>query len=114
MEETADDPTLPWQHVASFALHKLFSTWDEGGKITERLVTSASTTTTDGAAVVPEKKPAKKMPPNPEQMNPIMLLNQMVPHAEYIELSKAGNPPNIVFTYKCSANGKSFIGRGKK
>lgn len=110
MEENCNDPTLPWQHIASFALHKLFSTWEEGGKITERLV---SATTTDGVSAVPEKKPAKKMPPNPESMNPIMLLNQMVPHAEYTELSKVGNPPNIVFTVKCSANGQSFIGRGK-
>lgn len=113
MEEGNEDSTLPWQHVASFALHKLFSTWDESGKITERLVTSATTVTDGVPSAVPEKKPAKKMPPNPELMNPIMLLNQMVPHAEYIELSKAGNPPNIVFTYKCTANGKSFIGRGK-
>lgn len=111
MEEGTEDVTLPWQHVASFALHKLFSNWDEGGTITDRLVSTA--TTTDGTApVLSEKKPAKKMPPNPETMNPIMLLNQMVPHAQYVELSKAGNPPSVVFTYKCSANGQSFIGRG--
>lgn len=113
IEEASEEPTLPWQHVASFALHKLFSAWDEGGDITERLVTNV-TTTADGTPVVPEKKPAKKMPPNPETMNPIMLLNQMVPHAQYVELSKAGNPPSIVFTYKCSANGQSFIGRGEE
>lgn len=112
MEEVTEESTLPWQHVASFALHKLFSNWDDGGSLPERLI--PNTTVTDGASVALEKKPAKKMPPNPETMNPIMLLNQMVPHAQYVELSKAGNPPNIVFTYKCSANGKSFIGRGMR
>lgn len=66
----------------------------------------------DAPGTTPEKKPAKKMPPEPEKMNPIMLLNQMMPHAEYVELSKAGNPPNIVFTYKCTVNNQSFIGRG--
>lgn len=126
-----DDTSLPWQHVASFALHKLFATWDEGPAIagtffgnttavskttttTTPAATAASGTTTTAAAPVPrEKKPAKTMPPNPELMNPIMLLNQQLPNATFIELSRAGNPPTVVFTYKCIVEGQSFIGRGK-
>lgn len=102
--------------MASFALHKLFSTWDESGDMTERLVMgSATLATIEGRerAVPLENKPAKKMPPNPEKMNPVMLLNQMVPHAVFEELSKAGNPPNVIYTYKCVISGRSFIGRGK-
>lgn len=38
MEEAGEEPqVLPWQHVASFALHKLFLNWDDSGSITERV-----------------------------------------------------------------------------
>lgn len=59
-----------------------------------------------------EKKPAKKLPENASLMNPIMLLNQMHPHAVYEEIAKSGNPPHVQFTIKCTIGGDAFLGTG--
>lgn len=67
--------------------------------------------TTEGQK--PEIKPAKKMPENPETMNPLMLINQMLPHAQYEELGKSGDSPNIIFSFRCTIDGQSFVGTGK-
>lgn len=53
------------------------------------------------------------MPDNPETMNPLMLINQMLPHAQYEELGKSGDPPNVVFSFRCTVDGQSFVGTGK-
>lgn len=60
----------------------------------------------------PENRPAKKMPENPETMNPLMLINQMLPQAEFEEIGKSGDPPNIVFSFRCNVDGQSFLGTG--
>lgn len=60
----------------------------------------------------PEHKPAKKMPDNAADMNPIMLLNQMRPLTTYEEISKDGTPPNVIFTFSCICDGQSFTGKG--
>lgn len=57
-------------------------------------------------------KPAKKMPANPEQMNPLMLLNQMLPNAKFEEMMKQGNAPNCIFTYQCNVDDEIFVGCG--
>ncbi|KAJ8949345.1 hypothetical protein NQ314_008265 [Rhamnusium bicolor] len=59
-----------------------------------------------------ENKPAKKMPANPETMNPLMLLNQMLPQAQFEEIGKSGNPPNVTYSYRCNVEELSFIGTG--
>lgn len=60
----------------------------------------------------PENKPSKKMPENPEQMNPLMLLNHLRPNTKFEELGKSGNPPNCVFTFQCTLDDETFVGRG--
>ncbi|CAH1963078.1 unnamed protein product [Acanthoscelides obtectus] len=121
MEITEDDVNqpLPWQHVASFALFKLFTSWGEdAGAIKNALLGNLGGTNTaqTGGSIAGdqpiEMKPAKKMPVNPELMNPLMLLNQMMPHVQFEEIGKAGAPPNITFTFKCSVNGQSYTGSG--
>lgn len=109
-EESQQEEDVSYCHLASFALFKLFSTWDEGGKILSR-----STSQTNLASEIKspsELRPSKKMPESPELMNPVMLLNQMYPGAVYEEVCKTGVPPKVVFTMKCSINGQSFIGNG--
>ncbi|XP_063916439.1 uncharacterized protein LOC135132316 isoform X2 [Zophobas morio] len=104
METTEDGaPTLPWQHVASFALYKLLHAWGEDPNQTR------------GDAVAQPQatnRPAKKMPENAAHMNPMMLLNQMLPHAQFEELGRQGNPPNVIFTFKCTIDGQNFTGTG--
>lgn len=60
----------------------------------------------------PEHKPAKKLPDNAHEMNPIMLLNQMRPGSYYEEVCKSGNPPNVKFTFRCVVDGQNFSGTG--
>ncbi|VEN55941.1 unnamed protein product [Callosobruchus maculatus] len=115
-EEDTNQP-LPWQHVASFALFKLFTSWGEDPNAIKNAVIGALTGNPPQSATVNENnalemRPAKKMPANPETMNPLMLINQMMPYAQFEEIGKSGVPPNLTFTFKCTANGQSFIGTG--
>ncbi|XP_044272846.1 double-stranded RNA-specific editase 1-like isoform X2 [Tribolium madens] len=96
-------PTLPWQHVASFALYKLLNSWGEDPNQARG---------ESGPGQLPQNRPAKKMPENAAHMNPLMLLNQMMPHVQFEELGRTGNPPNVIFTFKCTIDGQSFSGTG--
>ncbi|RZC18425.1 double-stranded RNA-specific editase Adar [Asbolus verrucosus] len=111
--EVAEDgsPTLPWQHVASFALYKLLNSWGEDPNQARGVITSVNMQDSIGGQP-PQNKPAKKMPENAAHMNPLMLLNQMLPHARFEELGRSGNPPNVVFTFKCTVDGQIFTGTG--
>lgn len=53
------------------------------------------------------------MPDNPETVNPLMMVNQMLPLASFEEIGKSGNPPNVVFSYRCNVDGQSFVGTGE-
>lgn len=117
MEIGEDDGTqvMPWSHIASFAMYKLFSTWGEDPSAANRaqelmgtVPKPAAPTTTTRA----ELRPAKKMPDNPERVNPLMLMNQMLPHAQWNEVGKSGVPPNVVFTFSVTVDGKTFNGTG--
>ncbi|KAG5895894.1 hypothetical protein JTB14_000508 [Gonioctena quinquepunctata] len=103
-EEDTQNP-LPWQHVVSFALFKLFCSWGEDPNLVK-------SQTQPGVPENHENKPAKKMPPNPETINPLMLVNQMLPQAQFEEIGKSGNPPNVIFSFRCNVNDQSFVGTG--
>ncbi|XP_028138815.1 double-stranded RNA-specific editase 1 [Diabrotica virgifera virgifera] len=108
MDVSEDDATqapLPWQHVASFALYKLFSSWGEDLNVNQNQ-------SIPSGEKLHENKPAKKMPENPDTINPLMLVNQMLPQAQFEEIGKTGNPPNVLFSFKCIVDGESFIGTG--
>lgn len=53
------------------------------------------------------------MPPNPETINPLMLLNQMMPQARFEEIGRSGNPPQVIFSFRCTVDNQSFVGSGK-
>lgn len=61
----------------------------------------------------PELKAAKKMPENPETMNPLMLLNQMLPQVVFEEAGTTGTAPNIQFHFRCNVDGQTFEGTGE-
>jgi len=123
-EDKEEDKDIPYCHLASFAIYKLYSSWDDCGKSFPQLLNRSSSVTSlplvtggeaakAGASARAEMRPSKKMPDNPEVMNPVMLLNQMCPQAIYEEVCKTGVPPKITFTMKCTIDGKSFIGNGQ-
>ncbi|CAH1112185.1 unnamed protein product [Psylliodes chrysocephalus] len=106
-EDDANQSPLPWQHVASFALYKLFSSWGEDPNLVKNQTQNLSS-----SEKMHENKPAKKMPDNPETINPLMLINQMLPQAQFEEIGKTGNPPNVVFSFKCIVDEHVFMGTG--
>ncbi|KAJ8959032.1 hypothetical protein NQ318_022287 [Aromia moschata] len=111
VSEDGTQPPLPWQHVASFALFKLFCSWGEDPNCIKNVKDAQITSAATGERQH-ENRPAKKIPENPETMNPLMLLNQMLPHAKFEEIGKSGNPPNVTYSFRCNVDGQSFIGTG--
>ena len=55
----------------------------------------------------------KKIPENPTERHPVMLLNQLRPGTLYVEQSRSGVAPNITFIMGCTVDGKEYIGTGK-
>lgn len=98
---------VPWQHVASFALFKLLNTWGD--------LTNTSGITKSGESVTGtplQNRAAAKIPENAATLNPLMLMNQVLPSAQFEELDRSGTPPNIIFTFKCTVDKETFIGSG--
>lgn len=116
MEVEENSEEISWSHVACYALHKLLSSWDEGAtlnlaeKVSQVTNNGGNDSTDSGKDRIIEKRPAKKLPENASEMNPLMLLNQMVPNAIYEEVSKEGNPPHVTFTIKCTIGNDVFLG----
>ncbi|CAG9813364.1 unnamed protein product [Phaedon cochleariae] len=110
-DDTSQSP-LPWQHVASFALFKLFCSWGEDPNLLKNQQAQFELSAGGPAAKQHENRPAKKMPANPESINPLMLINQMLPHAHFEEIGKTGNPPNVTFSFRCNCDGQTFLGTG--
>ncbi|XP_050311218.1 double-stranded RNA-specific editase Adar isoform X2 [Anthonomus grandis grandis] len=122
MDTGEEDSTqvMPWSHIASFAMYKLFSMWGEDPNLVNRVspqdvqgqAAAATTAALNKSAEKAALKPSKKMPENPEKMNPLQLMHQMFPNAVWEEIGKSGNPPNVVFTFGLSVEGKQFQGTG--
>lgn len=78
---TDEDDDVPMLHLASFALHKLFSEWEaQGYQIPDFRTTFTSQSDNEGPSVTPtpsEKKlpqPRAELPANAQDMHPSMLL----------------------------------------
>jgi hypothetical protein len=54
----------------------------------------------------------KKIPENPTDRHPVMLLNQMRPGIQFTEICREGTPPNLTFTLGVTVDGKSYTGVG--
>lgn len=114
MDINISEDEIPWSSLASFALYKLFLEWHNQG-------TSVPVTRPGLPAVKGTKKEAvgspraptqKELPPNPTNIHPVMLLNQMRPGLTYVEVNRLGNPPNTMFTLSVEVNGASYSGTG--
>lgn len=112
--DTSTEDEIPWSSLASFALYKLFLEWHNQG--TSVPVPRPGLPTTKGIkkeSPNATKTPAQKeLPPNPTNIHPVMLLNQMRPGLTYAELSRVGNPPNTMFTLAVEIDGVEYSGTG--
>lgn len=55
---------------------------------------------------------ARKLPENPETVNPVMIINQMCPQAVFEELEAVGQPPKITFAIRLTIDNHVFEGIG--
>ncbi|KAM0728635.1 Double-stranded RNA-specific editase B2 [Formica fusca] len=113
--DTNTEDEIPWSSLASFALYKLFLEWHNQG--TSVPVPRPGLPATKGAKKdnpnAPKTPIQKELPPNPVNIHPVMLLNQMKPGLTYVELSRVGNPPNTMFTLAVEIDGIEYSGTAK-
>lgn len=115
MTNATETEEVPMMHLASFALHKLFTEWqNEGFEIPDFRLNYMPT-----GSVQPERKPVPEktvLPQNAATMHPSMLLSVMRPASTYVPLGTEGVTPNIVHRMGITLNGQQFIGaaRSKK
>ncbi|XP_011265665.1 putative uncharacterized protein DDB_G0271606 isoform X2 [Camponotus floridanus] len=113
--DTNTEDEIPWSSLASFALYKLFLEWHNQG--TSVPVPRPGLPATKGAKKdnpnAPKTPVQKELPPNPVNIHPVMLLNQMKPGLTYVELSRVGNPPNTMFTLAVEIDGVEYSGTAK-
>lgn len=121
-DDNNDTEEVPMMHLASFALHKLFTEWQADGfdipdfRATHGQITGAAAN--DKSETVRKPIPERtELPPNAESMHPSMLLSVMRPATQYVELGSEGNSPNsIIHRMGVTIGEQQFIGsaRSKK
>jgi hypothetical protein len=122
----SDDDDVPMLHLASFALHKLFSEWEsQGYQIPDFRIgggQSANPSIEDIPAIIQEEtvniqkklpKPRIELPPNAETLHPCTVLSHMRPGIVYIDLGSDGNPPNILHKVGVTVDDKKYIGEAR-
>nr|CAD7577459.1 unnamed protein product [Timema californicum] len=107
----APEDEVPWGNLASFALYKLFVEWQQQGTPVPLTKPIAQTVTLGPKSNPPA--PMKKIPENPTERHPVMLLNQLRPGVVFNELSRVGTPPDVTFTLEVTVDGTSYTGSGK-
>ncbi|RLU19375.1 hypothetical protein DMN91_007932 [Ooceraea biroi] len=116
-DANTQEDEIPWSSLASFALYKLFLEWhNQGTSIPISRPGLPSTKTPKKENSTPKDPFQKDLPPNPTNIHPVMLLNQMRPGLTYVELNRVGNPPNTMFTLAVEVDGVEYSGtaRNKK
>jgi len=119
--ETKEEPTaeVPMMHLASFALHKLFSEWQAEGFEIPDFKTGGPAIATDilDAEALPLAPPPPviktAVPENANAMHPTTLLCMMRPGTKYVDLGAEGKSPAIVHSVGVEVDGRQFIGRAK-
>lgn len=113
--DEADD--VPMVNLASFALYKLFTAWEnEGFHVPEFHPNPPQHNSQQNAGeTTPAKKPVgrNELPPNWEIMHPATLLCIMRPRLTYTDCGKTGDSLNPSQTVKVVVDDREFIGVGR-
>ncbi|XP_039292321.1 double-stranded RNA-specific editase 1 isoform X2 [Nilaparvata lugens] len=122
---------MPWGCLASFALHKLFSEWQNQGveipfnkpMMSLRMrrpgpppmggppVPPGPSPNQSGGALQANIHPMKKIPDDAHKKHPVLMLNQLIPGLQYQERMD-GHLPNATFVFSLSIEGQLFTGSG--
>lgn len=117
----SDDDDVPMLHLASFALHKLFSEWEaQGYQIPDFRIAGQSAAQSmedisaqDEMAQKKLPKPRIELPPNAESLHPCTVLSHMRPGVQYIDLGSDGTPPNMLHKIGVTVDEKKYIGEAR-
>ncbi|XP_053663611.1 uncharacterized protein LOC128712762 [Anopheles marshallii] len=114
---------LPMEHLASFALHKLFAEWEAEGfevpilKMTRgKLTTQAPASGEKGAgpSLIPKiTKTVADLPPNAAKYHPTALFAYMRPQVTFEDLGLNIDQQNREFSVGVKCDGQQFIGKGR-
>ncbi|XP_031627838.1 double-stranded RNA-specific editase 1-like isoform X2 [Contarinia nasturtii] len=117
-ENDSDESEVPMLHLASFALHKLFTEWQaEGFEIPDfkigatSPIESVAVEKSDRAPGSPPKR--MQLPENANTMHPTTLLCMMRPVTKYVDLGSEGQVPNILHRVGVEVDSQHFIGSAK-
>ncbi|KAJ6638462.1 hypothetical protein Bhyg_11197, partial [Pseudolycoriella hygida] len=106
MKDNDSTVEVPMMHLASFALHKLFSEWQNEGFEIPDLKSTNQQDKVVAHKVSPDKT---ELPANYETMHPSMLLSMMRPNTQYVDLGSEGTTPNVVHRFGVTVDGQSFV-----
>ncbi|XP_041779419.1 double-stranded RNA-specific editase 1-like isoform X2 [Anopheles merus] len=120
---------LPMEHLAAFALHKLFTQWEaEGFEVPfikpsrTKVVTAASGQTAPAANAQPEQgggimpkvtKTVADLPSDASKRHPTALFAYMRPQIAYEDLGSNNDQTNREFIAGLRSDGQYFIGKGR-
>ncbi|XP_073972101.1 uncharacterized protein isoform X1 [Rhodnius prolixus] len=99
-----EEDNANWSALTRFAIYKLFSEWKAQG-LNEPATSDMIIRTKMGNLM-------KSIPGAIPRKHPVQLLLEIKPNCQFIE-KREGSPPNIMFTYSVSADGKTFTGSGR-
>uniref|UniRef100_A0A182KB46 DRBM domain-containing protein n=1 Tax=Anopheles christyi TaxID=43041 RepID=A0A182KB46_9DIPT len=117
---------LPMEHLAAFALHKLFAQWEAEGFEVPFIKPSrvkaapagqgivAPTQPEQGASIMPKvTKTVADLPPNATTRHPTALFAYMRPQIAYEDLGSNNDQTNREFIAGLRSDGQYFIGKGR-
>ncbi|XP_035891985.1 uncharacterized protein LOC118503125 isoform X2 [Anopheles stephensi] len=127
--ECVESEDLPMEHLAAFALHKLFTQWEsEGFEVpfikSSRAKTAASAPAPaengggggggGGSSIMPKvTKTVADLPPNASTRHPTALFAYMRPQISYEDLGSNNDQLNREFVAGLRSDGRYFVGKGR-
>ncbi|XP_026281926.1 double-stranded RNA-specific editase B2 [Frankliniella occidentalis] len=120
--QTIPEDDTPWSSLASFAMFKLVNLWQNADmKSSGHSISSESIPALSAFNQFPIQPQPQinvgalgKLPPNPSEIDPVMLLNQISPFSKFTELERDVRDGSTVFTLTVEFNGQSFSGSASK
>ncbi|CAD7091300.1 unnamed protein product [Hermetia illucens] len=112
-DKTTEEEDVPMLNLASFALYKLFSEWEDQGFVIPEFRPSTNNTNTNGATTPPPPTIKRDLPPNWTTLHPATLLSMMRPGIQFTYLGGEGQPPNTKQRVGVCVDGENFIGEGR-
>uniref|UniRef100_A0A182JN54 DRBM domain-containing protein n=2 Tax=Anopheles atroparvus TaxID=41427 RepID=A0A182JN54_ANOAO len=121
VDEDGESDDLPMEHLAAFALHKLFSEWESEGFEVPQIkplkvktaVPSVEASTVGVPSMPKVTKTIADLPPDAATRHPTALFAYMRPQVAYKDLGSNDDPLNREFSAAINVDGMQFLGQGR-